>query len=231
MIINFAKITHNIVFRLFVEMLQNIIKPNKIFTAILTKWRDTNMKNIKKILCLLTATIFAISPSISVLASNSTQISNTTNTTRNIDPGGQTWKNFEYQNQSHFSYEPTRAIQILVSDSCWMCCDEIKNSGGIDGSFGPTTAKCVRCYQGDHGLTADGSVGPATWYGLSWDLSLAGGYTTGSGVNLTVYKGEGWVARAGATNLNTIGYGYVGKQNVWYHNSLSGYYVPFQRLL
>jgi predicted chitinase len=34
--------------------------------------------------------------------------------------------------------------------------------GSIDGVFGPSTDRCVKAFQGDHGLAADGLVGPAT---------------------------------------------------------------------
>lgn len=37
---------------------------------------------------------------------------------------------------------------------------------GVDGSFGPGCQAAVQRYQQEHGLTADGSVGPATWRAL-----------------------------------------------------------------
>lgn len=38
--------------------------------------------------------------------------------------------------------------------------------GPIDGLFGAKTESAVKWYQSDHGLTADGIVGPRTWAGL-----------------------------------------------------------------
>lgn len=34
--------------------------------------------------------------------------------------------------------------------------------GSVDGVFGPSTDRCLKAFQGDHGLTGDGVVGPAT---------------------------------------------------------------------
>jgi len=38
--------------------------------------------------------------------------------------------------------------------------------GPIDGIFGAKTESAVKWYQSDHGLAADGIVGPRTWAGL-----------------------------------------------------------------
>ncbi|MFT2016918.1 peptidoglycan-binding domain-containing protein [Streptomyces sp. 796.1] len=36
-------------------------------------------------------------------------------------------------------------------------------SSGVDGKFGGDTEKAVKAFQRDHGLKADGIVGPNTW--------------------------------------------------------------------
>lgn len=36
-------------------------------------------------------------------------------------------------------------------------------SSGIDGDFGKSTRNAVKAFQGNHGLKADGIVGPKTW--------------------------------------------------------------------
>lgn len=38
--------------------------------------------------------------------------------------------------------------------------------GPIDGIFGAKTESAVKWYQSDHGLSADGIIGPKTWAGL-----------------------------------------------------------------
>jgi peptidoglycan hydrolase-like protein with peptidoglycan-binding domain len=46
--------------------------------------------------------------------------------------------------------------------------------GPIDGIFGAKTESAVKWYQSDHGLTADGIVGPKTWAGLDPPLIKKG---------------------------------------------------------
>ncbi len=55
--------------------------------------------------------------------------------------------------------DDVRALQILLKGYGYNC-------GNVDGSFGSNTDSKVRAYQKDHGLTVDGSVGPATWSSL-----------------------------------------------------------------
>lgn len=55
-----------------------------------------------------------------------------------------------------------KAMQILLAGYGYK--GEMRESAY--GSFGSKTAKALRRYQQDHGLTADGSCGPATWASL-----------------------------------------------------------------
>ena len=45
---------------------------------------------------------------------------------------------------------------------------------GIDGDFGSATEKAVKKFQKDHGITADGIVGKATWAALDEEVDPAG---------------------------------------------------------
>jgi len=44
-----------------------------------------------------------------------------------------------------------------------LAADGLLPAGAIDGVYGPLTATLVKRFQQNHGLTADGVVGPATW--------------------------------------------------------------------
>lgn len=53
--------------------------------------------------------------------------------------------------------EDVRALQILLIGRGYSC-----GEAGADGDFGSKTAEAVEKYQGDHALTVDAIVGPAT---------------------------------------------------------------------
>ena len=78
------------------------------------------------------------------------------------------------------SGDSVRALQERLNELGYNC-------GDVDGKFGKKTDEAVRKFQKDHGLTADGIVGKATWaaldsaekpkettytvrcYGMTWD--------------------------------------------------------------
>jgi hypothetical protein len=61
------------------------------------------------------------------------------------------------------------AIQTVVNHSGHGC-----SAGTIDGDFGQNTFDGVMCFQRNHGLSADGQVGPNTWGKLEGILICTG---------------------------------------------------------
>lgn len=92
---------------------------------------------------------------------------------------------FPAQYSGHATPGYTSAIQSLLlkynSDTFY----HIYYSGGVDGSYGPSTVKAVISFQGSNYLGTDGSTGPATWRAL---YNKATGATY-SEKNYIYYKG------------------------------------------
>lgn len=59
-----------------------------------------------------------------------------------------TWRQFDYQNQGHFSYEPTRAIQILLADSCLYCGDDILIQAVLTAALAPQQQNVSAAFKG-----------------------------------------------------------------------------------
>lgn len=67
---------------------------------------------------------------------------------------------------------------VQVIDGDYGC-----NNGGRDGQYGPNTEAGVKCFQEFYAQTADGIVGPTTWYFEGQTL-----FYTGKGANYWVYS-------------------------------------------
>ena len=64
---------------------------------------------------------------------------------------------------------------------------------GADGDFGNETLSAVKAFQKDHGLTADGVIGPATWEAL--DGTEPEKHYTVTVPHLTLRQAEGLIAQ------------------------------------
>lgn len=62
--------------------------------------------------------------------------------------------------------------------------------GPVDGIFGAKTRSATKWYQTDHGLTADGIIGPKTWKGLDPPLVKKG--ATGDAVKMLQQLLKDW---------------------------------------
>jgi peptidoglycan hydrolase-like protein with peptidoglycan-binding domain len=82
--------------------------------------------------------------------------------------------------------------------------------GDITGNYGDLTAKAVRRYQSDHGLTADGVAGPATIASINGrtDMNISAGISTSTTGTMTAYAtitGNNVTMRKGAgTNYDAV---------------------------
>ncbi len=70
--------------------------------------------------------------------------------------GPQTWTKLIVQVQQGNHGQAVRAVQVMLSE-------QFGYGLTVDGDFGAGTNDAVRDFQGDHGLTVDGIVGPQTW--------------------------------------------------------------------
>lgn len=77
---------------------------------------------------------------------------------------------FPAQYYGNSSKQYTRAIQVMLMRYNSTTKSYIVNSGGVDGSFGPSTQSAVRAFQVAENIDADGSCGPTTWRHLNSSL-------------------------------------------------------------
>lgn len=70
--------------------------------------------------------------------------------------------------------------------------------GPVDGIFGAKTRSATKWYQSDHGLAADGIIGPKTWKGL--DPAVVKSGSTGDTVKMLQKLLKDWGYNPGAVD-------------------------------
>lgn len=73
------------------------------------------------------------------------------------------FQKFAVTKRTNYQTGYTCAVQSILMAYNDVTMDLIGGHGAIDGIFGSHTEDAVKIFQGDMGLTKDGSVGPATW--------------------------------------------------------------------
>ncbi len=104
----------------------------------------------------------------------------------------------------------TRPYLSASNNSQHACVQYIQRLVGAtpDGNFGPATASKVKIYQGQHGLTQDGTVGPCTWTAILGGATTAAckaptQATTTQPTTTTTYTGNGQTTTTTATKPTT----------------------------